>query len=45
MLEILRKELVEAIPDVDSTATADWATLEKLPYLVNVILIAAARKV
>ena len=35
MLKLLRKELVEVLPDVDSGVTVDWATLEKLPYLVS----------
>ena len=32
MMARLKRELLEAIPDVN--AMMDWATLEKLPYLV-----------
>lgn len=35
MLEILRKELADAIPDMNSGITVSWVTLEKLPYLVS----------
>lgn len=35
MLEILRKELADAIPDMSSGITVSWVTLEKLPYLVS----------
>ena len=38
MLRTLRKELVDAIPDLDSGVTVNWATLEKLPYLVSLFL-------
>lgn len=38
MLETLRKELVEVIPDMDSAVVVSWVTLEKLPYLVCTLL-------
>jgi hypothetical protein len=41
MLKTLREELVEVIPDVNSAVSVDWVTLEKLPYLVSFILLAA----
>jgi hypothetical protein len=36
MLDILRQELVNAIPDKSSGVTVNWLALEKLPYLVGI---------
>jgi hypothetical protein len=36
MLDILRQELVNAIPDKSSGVTVNWLALEKLPYLVDI---------
>jgi cytochrome P450 len=41
MLKALQREVADAIPDLHSAAILDWATLEKLPYLVIFTLEAA----
>jgi hypothetical protein len=35
MIKLLRQELMDVIPDVDSAALVNWTTLEKLPYFVS----------
>ena len=35
MIERLRQELTNAIPNIDSSVLVSWVTLEKLPYFVS----------